>query len=430
MRAAVDELGYVPLQAAQQLRIGRSGLLGMTVINITNPFFADLVSGAEDAAGTGVRVLVGNSDDDEEKEREYFRLFERVQVEGALVSPFGEDGERLARQLARSIPVVLVDRVDDEGVLDSVSFDDVAGRSHGRRAPHLARAAARLAFLGAREEVRQVRERLEGVRQAVEAHPGVSLELMWSQRTTLERGVSMGARIAELAESERPDGVVTTNDHLACGVVHGLLRGGMRVPEDVAVVGYDDIEFAAVAAVPLTSVRQPARAMGRAAGLRLMQLMSGEVQASGHAIRFEPELRCARRPSGTAETSTAGRAGLYGVRSTPFRRCGSRASDASRSTSGSSASGASWNTSGRRNRRIAVAPTDVCSDVVAGHGPPCCCDQVTATPVGQPANSTRPALSCSTESTSATSSPGSECSVAVRLPGTASSARCRSSGPS
>ena len=62
VRAAVDELGYVPLQAAQQLRIGRSGLLGMTVINITNPFFAELVSGAEDAAGKGVRVLVGNSD--------------------------------------------------------------------------------------------------------------------------------------------------------------------------------------------------------------------------------------------------------------------------------------------------------------------------------------------------------------------------------
>jgi LacI family transcriptional regulator len=290
VRAAVDELGYVPLQAAQQLRVGRSGLLGMTVINITNPFFGDLVNGAEDAAGSsGTRVLVGNSDDDEKKEREYFQLFKRVQVEGALISPFGEAGEILARELARSMPVVLVDRVDDEGILDSVSFDDVAG---GRlAAEHLiSLGRTRLAFLGAREEVRQVRERLTGVRQAVEAHPGVSLELMWSQRTTSERGVEMGARIAELAELDRPDGIITTNDHLACGVVHGLLRAGIRVPHDVAVVGYDDIEFAAVAAVPLTSVRQPARAMGRAAGLRLMQLVSGEAVASGHAIRFDPEL--------------------------------------------------------------------------------------------------------------------------------------------
>ncbi len=81
---------------------------------------------------------------------------------------------------------------------------------------------------------------------------------------------------------------------------------------------------------------------------------------------------------------------------------------------------ADWNATGRRNRRIAVAPTDVCSEVVAGHGPPCCCDHVTATPVGQPANSTRPARACSSASIAATSSPGSECRVAVRLPGTAS----------
>ncbi|WP_279234733.1 LacI family DNA-binding transcriptional regulator [Microbacterium sp. SS28] len=290
VRAAVADLGYVPLQAAQQLRIGRSGLLGMTVINITNPFFGDLVSGAEDATGSsGARVLVGNSDDDEKKERDYFELFKRVQVEGALVSPFGDAGEALARELGRSVPVVLVDRVDDEGVLDSVSFDDVAG---GRMAAeHLIELGrTRLAFIGAREEVRQVRERLAGARDAVARHPGVRLDATWIPRTSAEYGVGVGIMIAGLPPGERPDGIVTTNDHLACGVVHGLLRGGMRVPDDVAVVGYDDIEFAAVAAVPLTSVRQPAREMGRVAAQQLLRLVSGEVQATGRSIRFEPEL--------------------------------------------------------------------------------------------------------------------------------------------
>lgn len=290
VRAAVDELGYVPLQAAQQLRVGRSGLLGMTVINITNPFFGDLVAGAEDAAGSGgLRVLVGNSDDDEGKEREYFELFGRVQVEGALVSPFGDEGERLARRLARSIPVVLVDRVDDEGMLDSVSFDDVAGgRMAARHLIELGR--TRLAFLGGGEEVRQVRERLEGARQAVAASPGVRIDATFAPRTGPGWGIQLGEQIAALPAAERPDGIVTTNDHLACGVVHGLLRGGARVPDDVAIVGYDDIEFAAVAAVPLTSVRQPAREMGRAAAERLLQLVSGAAKPSGSAIRFEPEL--------------------------------------------------------------------------------------------------------------------------------------------
>lgn len=90
VRDASEQLGYVPLQAAQQLRVGRSGLLGMTVINIANPFFADMVAGAEDAASAaGLRILVGNASDDIAKELDHLELFERVQVEGALVSPFG-----------------------------------------------------------------------------------------------------------------------------------------------------------------------------------------------------------------------------------------------------------------------------------------------------------------------------------------------------
>jgi len=128
VRAAAQELSYVPLQAAQQLRAGRSGLLGMTVINIANPYFAALVSGAEAAAtSAGFRVLVGNSDDDVEKERGRLELFERLHVEGALVSPFGDTRESIERLRARGIPVVLVDAVDDTGRLPSVSFDDVAG---------------------------------------------------------------------------------------------------------------------------------------------------------------------------------------------------------------------------------------------------------------------------------------------------------------
>ena len=126
--AAAKALGYVPLQAARQLRAGRSGLLGMTVINIANPFFAALVSGAEDAVATaGYRILVGNSDDDVAKERGHVELFERVEVEGVLVSPFGDTHDALARVTARGIPVVLVDAVDDDELLSSVSFDDVAG---------------------------------------------------------------------------------------------------------------------------------------------------------------------------------------------------------------------------------------------------------------------------------------------------------------
>ncbi|MFB7883560.1 LacI family DNA-binding transcriptional regulator [Microbacterium sp. NPDC056057] len=290
VRSAADQLGYVPLQAAQQLRAGRSGLLGMTVINIANPFFGDMVAGAEDAASAaGMRVLVGNSSDDVGKERDHLELFERVQVEGALVSPFGPLEPWLQRLRGRGIPVVLVDAIDDTGELPSVSFDDVAG---GRLAAEhlLSTGRRRLAFVGAREEVRQVRERLQGARLAVAAHPGATLEPIWTERTTSELGVAFGEQVAARSPADRPDGIVTSNDHLAIGLVHGLISRGVRVPDDVAVVGYDDIEFAAIAGVPLTSVRQPAREMGRTAAELLLARIGGTAGADLGNVVYRPEL--------------------------------------------------------------------------------------------------------------------------------------------
>ena len=149
------------------------------------------------------------------------------------------------------------------------------GRSHGRRAPHLARVGLRLAFLGAREEVRQVRERLQ------RRPPGGGGPPRRQPRTDVEPADDPGPRRLAWAPGSRsvPRASARTGSWTAPTTISRAVsctkfppRGGMRVPEDVAVVGYDDIEFGAVAAVPLTSVRQPAREMGRVAGLRLMQL--------------------------------------------------------------------------------------------------------------------------------------------------------------
>lgn len=290
VRAASDRLGYVPLQAAQQLRVGRSGLLGMTVINIANPFFADMVAGAEDAAAAAdLRILVGNASDDIAKELDHLELFERVQVEGALVSPFGPVDAWQERLRRRGVPVVLVDAVDDSGEIPSVSLDDVTG---GRlAAEHLiATGRRRLAFVGAREEVRQVRERLAGARLAVAEHPGTTIEPIWATITTMQRGLAFGDEIAARRPEDRPDGIVTSNDHLAVGLVHRLIASGVRVPEDVAVVGYDDIEFAAIAQVPLTSVRQPAREMGRAAAELLIARVNGTEAPDLMSVVYQPEL--------------------------------------------------------------------------------------------------------------------------------------------
>ncbi|HKP08851.1 MAG TPA: substrate-binding domain-containing protein, partial [Microbacterium sp.] len=119
---------------------------------------------------------------------------------------------------------------------------------------------------------------------------GATLEPIWTERTTSDRGVAFGEQLASRSPADRPDGLVTSNDHLAIGLVHGLISRGVRVPEDVAVVGYDDIEFAAIAGVPLTSVRQPAREMGRTAAEMLLARIHGTAGSDlGNAV-YRPEL--------------------------------------------------------------------------------------------------------------------------------------------
>ncbi|HWV50561.1 MAG TPA: substrate-binding domain-containing protein, partial [Microbacterium sp.] len=118
----------------------------------------------------------------------------------------------------------------------------------------------------------------------------VTLEPIWATTTTTQRGLAFGDEIAERRPEDRPDGIVSSNDHLAVGLLHGLIARGIRVPEDVAVVGYDDIEFAAIAEVPLTSVRQPAREMGRAAAEMLIARINGADAPDLTSVVYQPEL--------------------------------------------------------------------------------------------------------------------------------------------
>lgn len=111
-----------------------------------------------------------------------------------------------------------------------------------------------------------------------------------STRTTAEIGRAFGEEIAASPRANWPDGILATNDHLACGVVSGLVRNGVRIPADIAVVGYDDIEFASVAAVPLTSITQPAREMGRRAGELLLDRITGGADDATGSLVFKPKL--------------------------------------------------------------------------------------------------------------------------------------------
>lgn len=291
VHSAIAMLGFVRNDAARQLRAGRSRSIGLVVLDVANPFFTDLARGAEDrAAEEGLTVLLGNSDETIARENAYLDLFEEQRVHGVLISPLGDVGERLIRLRARGTPTVLVDRQTEDRGFSSVAVDDVAG---GYLAgAHLASIGrTRIAFVGGPATIRQVVDRLEGARKAVAEHPGVSLEVIETDSLTVLQGRAAGERILARPASERPDAVFAANDLLAMGVLQALnMLGDVHVPGDIALIGYDDIAFAAAAVVPMSSIRQPSALIGyTAVDLLLREAAAGE-GFEHEQIVFQPEL--------------------------------------------------------------------------------------------------------------------------------------------
>ncbi len=290
VQRAIDELGFVRNDAARQLRAGRSHAIGLVILDIGNPFFTDLARGAEDRASkAGLSIILGNSDERAERESSYLDLFEEQRMHGVLISPFGDITARLRRLRERGIPAVLVDRTSADASFSSVSVDDVAGGvlavdhliDSGRR---------RIAFVGGPSEIRQVSDRLEGARSAVAQHPEVTLEVIETRALSVIEGRAAGNGILARPPADRPDAVFAANDLIAMGVLQALnMQGALHVPRDIALIGYDDIDFASAAVVPLSSIRQPSAMIG-ATAVEILLEEAADPQLAPRQIVFQPEL--------------------------------------------------------------------------------------------------------------------------------------------
>ncbi|WP_228383356.1 MULTISPECIES: LacI family DNA-binding transcriptional regulator [Tessaracoccus] len=290
VQQAIDELGYVRNEAARKLRQGVSGTVGFVVMDGQNPFYNDVVRGAGDEATQhGIAILFGDTAEDPARERMYIDLFEEHQVRGLLIAPFGEVFNRLEKLRQRGIPAVLVGRYSGQNRFSSISVDSIAG---GRMAvEHLiAGGRRRIAFVGGPFELHEVTDRLAGARVAAENAVGVEIEVIPTAAMTVAEGAAAGNRILTRPARERPDAVFAANDLIALGVLQALVEDGrMRVPEEIALVGFDDIAFAAAAAVPLTSLRQPSSTIGKTA-LRILLEEAADPELIPRQTVFQPEL--------------------------------------------------------------------------------------------------------------------------------------------
>ena len=287
---AVQALGFVRHESARHLRAGTSLTLGLLLLDAWNPFFTEMARGVEDwTFDRGWPVLVSNSARSTERQATYLRLYAERGVAGLIVVPHQEFMPQLDDLRRRGIPSVVVDRADSSEAGMSVSLDDVKGGSLA--VSHLLEAGHRsIAFAGNPHAVTQVRDRLLGATKAIaDSGAAVLLTVLEPSGLTVDGGREIGNRLAALPASQRPTAVFAPSDLLAIGLLQSLTQQGVRVPGEIALVGYDDIEFSRQVSVPLTTVRQPAYEMGRMAAEMLTGQLAGSPPQQRHVV-FEPEL--------------------------------------------------------------------------------------------------------------------------------------------
>lgn len=291
VQAAIEELGFVRNNAARQLRGIQSSAIALIVLDFDNPFFTEVARGVEIAAAeTGHLVILASSGSEASRQEEALRTLEEQRVAGILMSPAGNTAPPRLREIrSHGIPVVLLDRHRKRRDQCSVAVNDTSG---GRQlAEHLvAIGHRRIGILNGPRHLKPCSERREGIVASLEAH-GLSIDSrdeIDMEAMTIETGEA-GMNLL-LDQPTLPTAVFCGNDLMAIGAERAALSRGVSIPEDIAIVGYDDIRFAATSLVPLTSVRNPAYDLGYHAAKLLIEEATDNGQHEHRNVLLEPEL--------------------------------------------------------------------------------------------------------------------------------------------
>lgn len=327
--AAVDELGYRTNTIAQGLRMRRSLTVGVIIPDITNPLFPPIVRAIDDTLSEyGYTSLVGYSDGDADRASEYLERFQQRDVDGLLVATAQRADPALEQLSARGVPLVQVNRRSDNDDIPYVIVDDRAGIRAA--VEHLAALGhVRVACLAAPQSTSTGRDRFVHFRAAAEEH-GIQLDrtlLLEASAVSQDEGRRLCRQL--LRQSRPPTAIVAANDTMALGCIDALRQHGLRCPDDVSIVGFNDMQFADRLSPALTTVRFDHYRMGASAARILLGRM-GTAEADGdEQIALPSELVVrdstagvqtaatlrprSRRPSGTDVSQLAERIGRLEV---------------------------------------------------------------------------------------------------------------------
>jgi DNA-binding LacI/PurR family transcriptional regulator len=295
VRAAVDKIGYRPSKVARSLRIKRATTIGVLVTDIENPFFTTVVRAVEDVAQTnGYSVILCNSDEDLKKEREYVQVLCAEQVAGAIVVPATDRSSSYRQFVEEEIPFVTVDRRLETESADAILVDNLAGSYEA--VMHLVKNGfRRIGLISGPPTTMTGRLRRDGYRKAL-TEAGISLDETLERVGTfkLDSGAKMTAELLDFLPSA--DALFIANNQMAMGALQTLSRRGVKVPEEIGIVCFDDMPWASFWNIALTTVQQPVYELGSTAASRLFE----RIRASRHMTCQDivlSALLCVRRSS-------------------------------------------------------------------------------------------------------------------------------------
>ena len=270
--AAMDKLQYEPNRLASSLRRKdkRTHTIGLLIPDSTNPFFAEVLKGVEDASfDAGYNVILCNSDDDPQKEVRYLEVLLSKQVDGIVLVSAGDSGESLKLVERWNGKAVVVDRDLDAPELDSVSVDNEEGGYIATRYL-LERGHSLIGCISGPSSLTPSSGRVKGYKKAlIEFGATVNAETVIAGDFRPQSGYRAARTILE--QNFRPTAIFATNDMMALGALRAINELGQRVPNDISIIGFDDISLASFTTPPLTTIAQPSYEMGMLAADLLMR---------------------------------------------------------------------------------------------------------------------------------------------------------------
>lgn len=273
VEAAADELGYVQNSVARSLRSSRTNTIALIVSDITNPFFTNLARGVEDTASdAGYTVFFCNTDELTAEEEKYTQVLLQKQVDGFLLVPSHSSSHSIQRIQDRNIPLVIIDRWVPEVEVDCVRCDSESG-SYQLTRLLLSLGHRNIAVISGPSDVSTATDRVHGYRKALE-ESGLPFDetLVQYGEFIQSSGYALTQKI--IAMDPRPTAIFGANNFIAIGVVKALNDAGIKVPDEISVVGFDDLPETLVVSPFLTVASQPSYEMGCQATRLLLERLA------------------------------------------------------------------------------------------------------------------------------------------------------------